>query len=82
MNELIRKIEVQAWEQVVRTNGLVRTEDFNQKFAELLIKECARVARATPAPNFPEHLKNQLGHTWDMAALEAGREVVKHFGME
>jgi hypothetical protein len=53
-----------------------------EKFAELIIKECARVARATPAPNFHEHLKQQLGHTWDMAAIEAGREIVKHFGVE
>lgn len=53
-----------------------------EKFAELLVRECARVARATPAPNFHEHLKQQLGHTWDMAASEAGREIVKHFGVE
>lgn len=53
-----------------------------EKFAELIIQECARVARATPAPNFHEHLKQQLGHTWDMAVSEAGREIVKHFGVE
>ena len=53
-----------------------------EKFAELIVRECARVARATPAPNFHEHLKQQLGHTWDMASLEAGREIVKHFGVE
>jgi len=53
-----------------------------EKFAELIVRECARVARATPAPNFHEHLKQQLGHTWDMAASEAGREIVKHFGVE
>ena len=55
---------------------------FMEKFAELIVEECARVARATPAPNFHEHLKQQLGHTWDMAASEAGREIVKHFGVE
>jgi hypothetical protein len=43
MNEQIRKIEAQAWEQVNRTNGLVRTEDFNQKFAELIVRECALI---------------------------------------
>ena len=53
-----------------------------EKFAEMIVEECARVARATPAPNFHEHLKQQLGHTWDMAASEAGREIVKHFGVE
>ena len=54
----------------------------DKKFAELIILECARIARATPAPDFEEHLKQQLGHTWDMAALEAGREITKHFGIE
>ena len=43
MNERIREIESLAWEQVNRTNGLVRTEDFNQKFAELVVKECLRI---------------------------------------
>jgi hypothetical protein len=57
-------------------------EQKQEKFAKLIIQECARVARATPAPNFHEHLKQQLGHTWDMAAIEAGREIVKHFGVE
>jgi hypothetical protein len=45
MNKQIRKIESQAWAQVTRTNGLVRTEDFNQKFAELIIQECAKIAK-------------------------------------
>lgn len=53
-----------------------------EKFAKLIIQECARVARATPAPDFHEHLKQQLGHTWDMAAIEAGREIIKHFGIK
>lgn len=44
MNTRIEQLESQAWEQVNRTNGLVRTEDFNQKFAELIIKECADIA--------------------------------------
>jgi hypothetical protein len=44
MNERIRKLESQAWGQVKRTNGLVRTEDFNEKFAELIVRECAKIA--------------------------------------
>lgn len=44
MNEQIRKIESQTWEQVKRTDGLVRTDDFIQKFAELLVRECAGIA--------------------------------------
>jgi hypothetical protein len=60
----------------------VRKKFSKEKFAELIVRECARVARATPAPNFHEHLKQQLGHTWDVASIEAGREIVKHFGVE
>jgi hypothetical protein len=52
------------------------------EYGQRIVRECARVARATPSPNFHEHLKQQLGHTWDMAANEAGREIVKHFGVE
>lgn len=53
-----------------------------KKFAELLIKECARIARATPCPYEEEEVKQRLGHTWDMASLEAGRSISKHFGLE
>jgi hypothetical protein len=45
MNERIKELESKAWVQVPRTNGLVRTEDFNQKFAELIVRECITVAR-------------------------------------
>ena len=53
-----------------------------EKFAKLIILECARISRATPAPDFEEHFKQQLGHIWDIASLEAGREIIKHFGVE
>ncbi len=43
MNERIKQLESQAWGQVNRTNGLVRTEDFNKKFAELIVKECMSI---------------------------------------
>jgi len=52
MNEQIKQLESKAWGQVKRTNGLVRTEDFNEKFAELIIEECRTVVsdvyRKTP----------------------------------
>lgn len=52
------------------------------KFAELIVRECARIARATPCPYEADEVRQRLGHTWDMASLEAGREIVKHFGVE
>ena len=69
MNEQIRKIESRAWEQVDRTNGLVRTEDFNKKFAELLVRECMSLV-SEPGP--------------DMNDTERGilAQIKQHFGVE
>ena len=53
-----------------------------EKFAELIVQECARIARATPCSYEEDEVRQRLGHTWDMASLEAGREIVKHFGVE
>lgn len=43
MNDRLKVLELKAWEQVNRTNGLVRTEDFNQKFAKLIIEDCINI---------------------------------------
>jgi len=79
MNLRIKEIEKQCWKSI-------QIEPYTlfdvKKFAELLIQECARVARATPCPYLDEETRQRLGHTWDMAAVEAGREIVKHFGVE
>lgn len=84
MNERIR----QLWEK--STGASVPAEGFYssaskyniEKFAELLIQECARLARATPCPYEDDTQRQMLGHTWDMAAAEAGSEIVKYFGVE
>ena len=80
MNERIKELAEQAgWMMGAEVEG------FNtrlEKFAELIIQECARVARATPCPYEDEYTRNTFGHTWDMASIEAGREIVKHFGVE
>lgn len=83
MNERLRKFEKESKLEIFGLGARREIwEKALEKYAELIVEECARVARATPAPNFHEHLKQQLGHTWDMAASEAGREIVKHFGVE
>lgn len=53
-----------------------------EQFAQLIVAECARIARATPCPYEEDEVRQRLGHTWDMASLEAGHEIVKHFGVE
>ena len=88
MNERIRLLAEQAGSVFEQTNGLndcpqdSLVGDEIEKFAELIVKECARIARATPCPYEEDEVRQRLGHTWDMASLEAGREIVKHFGVE
>jgi hypothetical protein len=84
MNERIQELAEQAMELVdpYAVEGEFGPKRLNvEKFAELIVRECARIACATPAPDFDDHVKQQLGHTWDMAAIEAGREIIKHFGV-
>jgi hypothetical protein len=77
VSERIRELEDQAWEQVTRTNGLVRTDDFNQKFAQLIVAECMTTI-----------LKESKWY-WDKDEFEsanaiqnAARRVKEHFGVE
>ncbi len=80
MNERILKIESKAWEQVKRTNGLVRTEDFNQKFAELIVRECGQwwTNRLVVEPDYG------LPHRIERNRAVPGviKEFKEHFGIE
>jgi hypothetical protein len=58
------------------------TQEGIKRFAELIVRECARVARATPCPYEEDEVRQRLGHTWDMASVEAGSEIVKYFGVK
>ena len=85
MNERIYELFEQALKEFKQEHEYatyIVPDPIKEKFAELIVRECARVARATPAPNFHEDLKQQLGHTWDMSAVESGREIINHFGVE
>lgn len=75
MNERIRKIESRAWEQVNRTNGLVRTEDFNQKFAELIVFECANAVMDGTKEG--DHYAQRIEQHFDN-----GQGGILHFGVE
>ena len=72
MNDRIKELAEQVY-------GSAHHDDF--KFAELVVLECARTAVAVPCPyTDPEQIK-MFGHTWDMASIEAGRAIVRHFGI-
>jgi len=84
MNERIRELLTQAgvndnWNAA---DWYSLSPAMVEKFAELIVAECARIARATPCPYEEDEVRQRLGHTWDMASLEAGHEIVKHFGVE
>ena len=57
-------------------------KDALHKFAELIVWECARIAAQTPCPYTDETMKQQLGHTWDMACVASARGIRQHFKAE
>ena len=76
MNERIRQLSDQAYNDLVNQTGniVVFDEDFQQRFAELIVRECARIARNTD-------LEDVEGG--DSAVLQAaGEQIEKHFGVE
>jgi hypothetical protein len=79
MNERIKLLAEQAEEW---NDDGDKCEVNLEKFAELIVRECARVARATLCPYEENEVRQRLGHTWDMASIQSGREIVKHFGVE
>ena len=84
MNERIKELKEQSMEWVPNMadpDTKIRLLNAG-KFAELIVRECARIARATPCPYEEDEVRQRLGHTWDMASLEAGHEIVKHFGVK
>lgn len=83
MNDRIRKIaiETDAWCDRYYFGELSYQHEWGKKFAELIIQECARIARATPCPYDDEEIKQVFGHTWDIAALAAGRSIKDYFGV-
>jgi len=73
MNERIRELAVQSG-----MSKLVDSWEY-ERFAELIIQECARVAIATPCPITDEVSLQSQGHTWDMATIEASLSIKEHF---
>jgi hypothetical protein len=83
MNTQLRQFEKQSGLEIFGLGAKRHIwEAALEKYAELIVKECARIARATPCPYEEDEVRQRLGHTWDMASLEAGREIGKHFGVE
>jgi hypothetical protein len=72
MNERIKELEAQCWEP--KQYG---PPWFNsQKFAELIVKECARAVDKVYEDAEPDH------GCYDWATWAEGADVLKHFGVE
>jgi hypothetical protein len=82
MNERIRELALQAgYEADMFGIGHWDMPEC-KKFAELIVRECARVAARTECPYTDEILRKQHGHTWDMACVAAAEDIRLHFGVE
>jgi hypothetical protein len=72
MNERIQKLIEQASYNIVETNGwpIVSNEFNKEKFAQLIISECAGVC------------EDYRGTEWGKAAECIGDSIKEHFGVE
>jgi hypothetical protein len=85
MNEQILELFEQALNEFKEEHKyatIVIPNPLKEKFAELLIRECARIAAQTPCPYEDEFAKQTYGHTWDMACVESAKDIRKHFGVK
>ena len=73
MNERIKELAKKAWESITVQDALADEafDQFDQKFAELIVRECAHlVGGYTKENEFGTDVK------------EAYEEITKHFGVE
>lgn len=84
MNERIRQLAKQATKEVWGNdpfNGAPTFEGHEldeEKFAELIVRECAKVVNDTEYPYENEADKN----TWDTCCVWTAEKLKEHFGVE
>jgi hypothetical protein len=66
MNKRIQELEKQSYTEVMHEMGGKYTTFDKEKFAELIVRECA----------------NRAAWAQDTSAVDIGGEVLKHFGVE
>jgi hypothetical protein len=82
MHERIQELEKQAWEFVdknwnwANANNPSQATLFRAKFAELIVRECARAVDKVYEDAEPDH------GCYDWATWAEGADVLKHFGVE
>ena len=74
MNERIKQLEKQATTTEYGVdNGFDRVTFDKEKFAELIVRECAEIAKQTEGDDGVDY---KSGRDW------AGIDILKHFGVE
>ena len=52
-----------------------------EEFAELIVRDCAKIAVAIICPIEAGIARQTQGHTWDMACIAAAVELKENFGV-
>ena len=73
MNERIRELLLQA--TTLRGPPFIRFKVDQEKFAQLIVRECAGIAKGEPAKFIDRD-------PWKEGRRVAGSDVLKHFGVE
>jgi hypothetical protein len=84
MNEQIKKLSNQAYDELVNQTGniVVFDEDFQQRFAQLIVKECVGILMTPEYPmNHPEELAD-YNRGWVNGRLLGIEQIREHFEVE
>jgi hypothetical protein len=84
MNEQIKKLSNQAYDELVNETGniVVFDEDFQQRFAQLIVRECVGILMTPEYPmNHPEELAD-YNRGWVNGRLLGIEHIQEHFEVE
>jgi hypothetical protein len=84
MNEQIKKLSNQAYDELVNETGniVVFDEDFQQRFAQLIVQECVGILMTPEYPmNHPEELAD-YNRGWVNGRLLGIEHIREHFEVE
>jgi hypothetical protein len=84
MNERIKELSNQAYDELVNQTGniVVFDEDFQQRFAQLIVKECVGILMTPEYPmNHPEELAD-YNRGWVNGRLLGIEHIQEHFEVE
>ena len=84
MNDRIRQLSNQAYDELVNQTGniVVVDEDFQQRFAQLIVEECVGILMTPEYPmNHPEELAD-YNRGWVNGRLLGIEHIQEHFEVE